>query len=364
MDKNQIFKLILKQPLELIRFDNRNKLMKIYHSHFLLGLLFIFVFSSFSILNIEAIEPDLPNSKKKIRSKSIKICVISDLNSSYGSTNYADEVKSVIGKLNEIKPDLILCAGDMVAGQKTTLTEDNIISMWSSFKSSVLNPISSLKIPFGFTLGNHDASPSYLLDRKLSQRFWVDNKVASNLDFVDSSNYPFYYSYVKDRVYFISWDAASAKINPDVYQWMEEQLSTKQAQKAKLRILIGHLPLYAIVDSKNKVGEVNEDPEKALNFFKKHGINLYISGHQHAFYPAIKEGIRFLNAGCIGDGPRKLIANNAEAVKTYTIINIPKRKALNFTYKTYDAKHNLEIDVKSLPDSVAGFNGISIKDIK
>ena len=339
-------------------------MMKINSSNYLLVLLFFFILNPLSALENHDFKNDLPKAKDKKRNKEIKICVISDLNSSYGSTNYADEVKSVIGKLNEIKPDLILCAGDMVAGQKSSLTENNINSMWNSFKSTVLNPINNLKIPFGFTVGNHDASPSYLLDRTLSQKFWLENKNATGLNFVDSSNYPFYYSYVKDGVYFISWDAAGARMDPELYQWMEEQLATKQAKKAKLRILIGHLPLYAIVDSKNKVGEVNEDPEKALNFFKKHGIDLYISGHQHAYYPAIKEGIRFLNAGCIGDGPRKLIANPAEAVKTYTIINIPKRKSLNFTYKTYDAKHNLEIDVKSLPDSIAGFNGISIKDIK
>ena len=339
-------------------------MMKINSSNYLLVLLFFFILNPLSALEHHDFANDLAKGKEKKRNKSLKICVISDLNSSYGSTNYADEVKSVIEKLKDIKPDIVLCGGDMVAGQKSTLTEENIHSMWTSFKTTVLNPINELNIPFGFTIGNHDASPSYLLDRTLSQKFWLNNKNATGLNFVDSSNYPFYYSYVKDGVYFISWDAAGARVNPDVYQWMEEQLSTKQAQKAKLRILIGHLPLYAIVDSKNKVGEVNEDPEKALNFFKKHGIDLYISGHQHAFYPAIKEGIRFLNAGCIGDGPRKLIANTTEAVKTYTIIEIPKRKALHFTYKTYDAKHHLEIDIKSLPDSIVGFNGVSIKDIK
>ncbi len=339
-------------------------MMKMNSSNYLLVLLFFFILNPLSALEHHDFPNDLAKGKERKRNKGLKICVISDLNSSYGSTNYADEVKSVIGRLNEIKPDLILCAGDMVAGQKSSLTEDNISAMWNSFKNAVLNPINELKIPFGFTIGNHDASPSYLLDRTLSQKFWLENKIATGLNFVDSSNYPFYYSYIKDDVFLMSWDAAGAKVNPEIYQWMEEQLSTKQAQKAKLRILIGHLPLYAIVDSKNKVGEVNEDPEKALKFFKKHGIDLYISGHQHAFYPAIKEGIRFLNAGCIGDGPRKLIANKTEAVKTYTIIKIPKRKALNFTYNTYDAKHNLEIDVKSLPDSVAGFNGNSIKDIK
>lgn len=336
--------------------------MKKNYSNYLLGIVLILLLNSFAPVSNKAFRTDLPLSKTNKKDKSLRICVISDLNSSYGSLNYSDEVKSVIGQLNLIKPDLILCGGDMVAGQKSSLSEENINAMWGSFKSTVLNPINKLNIPFGFTLGNHDASPSYLTDRKLSQKFWTENKEASGLNFVDSSHYPFYYSYVKENVLFISWDAAGAKINTEIYQWMETQLSSRQAKNARLRILIGHLPLYAIVDSKNKVGEVNEDPETALKFFKKHGIDLYISGHQHAFYPAVKEGIRFLNAGCIGDGPRKLIGNTNEEVKTYTIIEIPKRKYLNFTYKTYRAIDNSEIDINTLPDSIQGFNGISTKD--
>ncbi len=290
--------------------------------------------------------------------------VISDLNSSYGSTTYSDDVKAVIERIPEIKPDIILCAGDMVAGQKATLSEQNIEAMWSGFKTTVLDPISNLKIPFGFTVGNHDASPSYKTDRKLSERFWKENVNATGLAFVDSSHYPFYYSYMKNDVFFISWDAAGAEIKPEVYQWMQAQLSNKLARKARLRVLIGHLPLYAIVDSKNKPGEVNSDPSAALNFFKDKGIDLYISGHQHAYYPAQKEGIRFLNMGCIGDGPRKLIGNDAPAQKSYTIIDVPMKNAEKFGYTTYTPQSHEIIDLKSLPDSVIGFNGISRKDVQ
>lgn len=159
----------------------------------------------------------------------------------------------------------------------------------------------------------------------------------------------------------ISWDAAGAEIKPEVYTWMKAQLKGKIARKARLRILVGHLPLYAIVDSKNKPGEVNSDPEAALKFFKTYGLDLYISGHQHAYYPAKKDGIRFLNMGAIGDGPRKLIGNDGEARKSYTIIEIPVRKAGTFTYKTYTPDHEI-ISASSLPDSVVGFNGISRKD--
>ncbi|MES3016827.1 MAG: metallophosphoesterase [Bacteroidota bacterium] len=299
--------------------------------------------------------------KRELKDKPLKICVISDLNASYGSTSYPQEVAAVISQLPNIKPDMILCAGDMVAGQKLSLTEQNIRDMWAGFKATVLNPVSSLQIPFGFTVGNHDASPSFTKDRAISKAFWKDNVSATNLTFVDSTNYPFYYSYIKNNVFMISWDAAGAEIKPEVYEWLKVQMESDIARKARLRILIGHLPLYAIVDSKNKPGEVNSDPEAALTFFKTYGLDLYISGHQHAYYPAEKGGIRFLNMGAIGDGPRKLIGHTAEPQKSYTIINIPVTNARRFTYSTFTPGREI-VELSSLPDSIVGFNGISRKD--
>lgn len=301
--------------------------------------------------------------KKELRDRPLRICVISDLNSSYGSTTYSGEVTQVIRRMQEINPDIILCSGDMVAGQKASLTDQNIKDMWAGFKSTVLNPVSALRIPFGFTVGNHDASPTFAKDRVISKIFWKENEKATNLTFVDSTYYPFYYSFIKNNVFMMSWDAAGAEIKPEVYNWMKAQMESKIARRARLRILVGHLPLYAIVDSKNKPGEVNSDPESALSFFKTYGLDLYISGHQHAYYPAEKEGIRFLNMGAIGDGPRKLLGSGEEAKKSYTIIEIGVKKPKQFTYKTFTPANDL-ISLKSLPDSIIGFNGISRKDLR
>src|SRR5690606_30502871 len=81
--------------------------------------------------------------------KPTRIAVISDLNSSYGSVHYNETITKVIKELAIIKPDIILCGGDMVAGQKRTLTEENILQMWKSFKETVLDPIQQLNIPYG-----------------------------------------------------------------------------------------------------------------------------------------------------------------------------------------------------------------------
>lgn len=308
------------------------------------------------ILSFTPIKP--PNWQTETENKALKILLISDLNASYGSLSYSEDVPAVINEIGKIKPDLILCAGDMVAGQKASLTEQNIKEMWQSFKTVVLDPIQKRNIPFGFTLGNHDASPNFSKDRVIATQFWKDERQATSLTFVDSEHYPFYFSYLKNNVFFISWDASGAKIKPELYDWMKEQTSLPVAKNARMRILLGHLPLYAIVAAKNKPGEVNSDPDSALAFFKSHKIDLYISGHQHAYYPATKNGIQLLNSGCIGDGPRPILGHKEFAKKAYTVIEIPVKKPLKFTQRSFIPLTNKEITINSLPDSVIGFNGV------
>lgn len=292
------------------------------------------------------------------RDKALKIMVISDLNADYGALTYSNDIATVIGRIKTIKPDIILCGGDMVAGQKASLTEDHITSMWDVFDQNVLKPISNLKIPFGFTLGNHDASPGFLKDRAMAKQFWEKEIKATHLDFVDSSNYPFYFSYLKNNVFFISWDASSAKIKPEVLDWMKEQLKNKVAVNARFRILLGHLPLYAIVAAKNKPGEVNENADQTLDFFKENGIDMYISGHQHAYFPAHKNGVILFNAGCIGNGPRPILGHQEAAKKAYSIIEIPVKTPKNFRDHTFMPENNMPIALSDLPDAVTGFNGM------
>lgn len=298
------------------------------------------------------------------KAKTIKIAVISDLNSGYGSTVYHPDVAATLKALDSIKPDLILCGGDMVAGQKASLSKTQLQAMWSSFDSNVLKPIQQLKVPFGFTVGNHDAAPNYQQDRQTAQEFWNTKRTTLALKYVDDTHFPFYFSYQQNGIFFLSWDAAGAKVNQQVFDWMEKQLQSKTAKKAKLRVLLGHLPLYAIVASKNKAGEVLADNENTASFFKKNGIDLYISGHQHAYYPASEQQLRLLNAGCIGEGPRPLLGHDSPPTRAYTIIEVPVNNPQKFNYKTFIPSTGKQIELSVLPDSVIGFNGISKKDMK
>lgn len=298
------------------------------------------------------------NSPNETKNKSLKILLISDLNDSYGSVTYSKEVHEVVKRVQAINPDLILCGGDMVAGQKASLTAARLDSMWMSFDQSVLSPISRLGVPFGFTMGNHDASIGYHLDRASASSFWKINKQKTNLTYVDDTHFPYYFSYIKNNVFFISWDASSAVIPAEVKTWMTQQLTSPIAQKSRTRIVLGHLPLYAIVAAKNKKGEVLNAADETLNFLKENNVDMYISGHQHAYYPATKENVTLLHAGCLGGGPREILGHAAQATKAYAILELPGRKGVRGAEITgFEPASHRHILLESLPDSVTGFNG-------
>lgn len=302
------------------------------------------------------------NVSKETKDKNLKILLISDLNDSYGAVTYSKELHEVVNRIKAINPDIVLCGGDMVAGQKASLTKSRLDSMWMTFDRAVLDPIYQLGIPFGFTMGNHDASPSYLLDREAASAFWNSNKYKANLAYVDDSHFPYYFSYIKNNVFFISWDASSAQIPPKVKEWMKKQLALPIAMSSRARVVLGHLPLYAIVASKNKKGEVLDQADETLDFMKTNHVDMYISGHQHAYYPATKEKLTLLNAGCLGGGPREILGHHAAPSKAYAILELPKRKKIKDIQITgYEPANHRPIMMESLPDSVRGFNGTIFK---
>jgi hypothetical protein len=69
----------------------------------------------------------------------VRLVIMSDLNSRYGSTTYEPQVTQAVGLIPQWKPDLILCVGDMVAGQKLSLSEANIQAMTASSQTRRIN---------------------------------------------------------------------------------------------------------------------------------------------------------------------------------------------------------------------------------
>ncbi len=300
----------------------------------------------------------------------VRILVISDLNSNYGSTEYDKEVHIALKMIPFWQPDIIICGGDMIASQKRSLTEAQIKAMWEAFDNQIAKPIRSLKIPFAFTLGNHDASSVmegerflFATDRKLAKQYWQNPKHKPRLNYIDTTYYPFYYTFEAKGIFFLVWDASSNRIPEDKIRWVEKSLASKRAQKAKMRIVVGHLPLYGVAAAKNVPTEVLVRGEELRQLLEKYKVHTYISGHHHAYYPGKRGRIQLLHAGALGRGPRHLIGGDDKkpAKKTLTIVDIDFNSQDLTKYITYDMEDFSLINYQQLPRLIMGENGMIIR---
>jgi hypothetical protein len=301
----------------------------------------------------------------------MRVVVISDLNSAYGSTDYIDQVKQAIAFLPDWEPDLVLCGGDMVAGQSNDLNDGEIAAMWQGFEKYIGAPIRKAELPFGFTIGNHDGSGSvyngkfsFERDRNAAKKYWNDPKHNPNLNFVDRAEFPFYYTFQQDDIFCLVWDASTATIPPEQLQWVEKSLASEVAQKAKLRMAIGHLPLYAVARGRETGGNYLNEADRLRSLLEKYNVHTYISGHHHAYYPAHKGKLELLHAGVLGDGPRRLLSGDLAPNRTVTVIDI-KLETSETIYTTYDMDTLKVVDQSTLPRYIDAPNGrITRRDIK
>ncbi|MEO0941627.1 MAG: metallophosphoesterase [Cyanobacteria bacterium J06642_12] len=295
----------------------------------------------------------------------VRIVVTSDLNSAYGSTDYDSDVDRGIALIPFWGPDLVLISGDMVAGQSPSLSPEQIRAMWAAFDSHIAAPLRDRNIPLGFSLGNHDASSArtaaggftFQIERDLAAEYWNSPDRSTNLTFVDRDDFPFYYTFEQQGVFFLVWDGSSSYIPPDKLAWVEQALSSPAAQNARLRIVISHLPLYSVAEGRNAPGEVMGNADQLRQLLERHSVHTYISGHQHAYYPGHRGALQLLHTGILGSGPRVLIDSTLPPRKTMTVVDIAFDNPDFTTYTTYDMDTLQPIDSDGLPRLLVGHNG-------
>ena len=294
----------------------------------------------------------------------LRFAVISDLNQAYGSTTYDPEVAETVALLPYWQPDLVLGGGDMVAGQSLSLSVAEIQAMWAAFDRIVAAPLRQGGIPFGFTLGNHDGSGApngsggytFQRDRDLAAQYWRDPRHDPGITWVDRGQFPFYYTFTQGQAFFLVWDGSTSEISPAQLAWVKTALQSPAAQSAASRILVSHLPLYAVAAGRNKPGEVMTQADDLRAMLEQFHVNTYVSGHHHAYYPGQRGTLDLLHAGLIGSGPRALIDQPNPSPKTLTLVDLDYGTGQT-TYTTYNAETWQTIALASLPRFLLGHNG-------
>lgn len=295
----------------------------------------------------------------------LRVAVISDLNSGLGAIDYEWQVDSIVQRIPRIwKPDLVISGGDLVAGMGVS-DPDHLQKMWDAFTKHIAAPLNDNNIPFAFTLGNHDGPRAYKVEHAFTKTYWNQSDNKPNLDFVDDSHFPNYYSFVKNDMFFVSWEASSSEITEENLEWMKEQFQLPEAINARHRFVMGHMPLYSVAQERDSKGDVLQNPEKLRALLERYKVTAYISGHQHAFYPGKRGKLELLNTGAAGSGARSWLTQDLAPTNTITMMDI-YNDGRDIQYTTYAIKEKnasdmAVFDIERLPSSIFGVNGYLLR---
>ena len=289
----------------------------------------------------------------------LRLALISDLNGAYGSTRYSPTVVKGLDLLSQLKPDLVLCAGDMVAGQKLSLTDSQLEAMWGSFQSTILNPLLQQGIGMIPTMGNHDASSQttgsryvFARERHQAATFWERQKRQLGFEFIDAERYPFQFSVKQPGLFVVVIDASSATVDQDQRRWLEQALASESRSSKDCCVVMGHLPLTAISVGRDRAGECIADAIQLTDLMQRHQVDLYLSGHHHAWYPGELTGQRVLSLGAMGNGPRRLLGTQRTSDPSITLLDLfQATKAVRET--TFSLKTLEPISLDSLPKQLS-----------
>lgn len=291
--------------------------------------------------------------------KTLRVAVISDLNGSYGSTTYEAAVAPTIARLVELRPDLVISTGDMVAGQRLhpPLGRAQVTAMWSAFHAQVTDPIVAAGIPLAATPGNHDASAyeTFVLERTIYREQWQDR--TQGLRIVDRGDFPFHYAFAVDDVLFVSLDATRVgALDAPQRRWLESLLE-REAAKYRHRVAFSHLPIYPFAQGRETEVTADHELERVL---QRHGVELYLSGHHHAFYPGFHGGVRHVGQACLGAGPRRLIGDTQRAERAVTWLEFGDDEVAVSALVAPRLEHR--IDLATLPGSIHSRYGTLLRD--
>ncbi len=309
-----------------------------------------------------------PDSMYAPQRGDVRAVVISDMNSRYGSTEYRTEVLEGVRLLPGWQPDLVICAGDMIAGQSYALTRPEVDAMWTAFDRQILSPVREMGYPYAFTFGNHDASSyqyqgAYVfeIDRAAAADYWMPYVDRLDLQYVDKTGFPFYYSFKQNDIFYMIWDGSSANVPTEQVAWADATLASEAAQTAKLRIAMGHLPMYAVSQGRDRAGEFLNNADPLRELLERHDVHTYISGHHHAYFPGHVNQLEFLHCGALGSGPRTWLNRTDAAFQTLTVMDIFFDTG-EVTYTTYNMNNKQVVALEQLPRQIVGPTGRILRE--
>jgi predicted phosphodiesterase len=283
-----------------------------------------------------------------------RIVVISDINGRYGSTEYHPRVAKAIQVIIDLKPDLVIGAGDMVAGQKQPLLDQSRLDlMWASFNQVVADPLKEAGIELIISPGNHDGSalPGFVLEQERFKAHWLDRP--PRLELLDGSDWPRRYALWLEKTLIISIDGTRPGRIQDADLHLLENTLQEKASAADSIIVVSHLPMWPL--SRGRESEIIIDTA-LTGLLARYEVDFFISGHHHVFYTGTDDNVtNHVAVGALGGNARKFVGQSDREPFSFVVIDncadhyrVSARAAPSFRQ---------EVPLSSLPDKIRGGSG-------
>jgi predicted phosphodiesterase len=249
------------------------------------------------------------------------IAFISDLNGRYGSSSYDGRVTDAIDTIVKLQPDLVICGGDMVAGQKQPkLDRDRLEQMWQGFNNTVADPLRRAGIPLAVTAGNHDGSafPEFALERQQFELQWRGR--VPEVDILPGSEWPRRYAARMGSVLLLAFDGTLPGRLPDTERLFLERMLQQYGNSATATIVFSHLPMWPL--TRGREHEIIDDPD-LLALLHRSGVDVYASGHHHAFFAGTDDaGMVHLGIGALGGNARAFSGTGSRQPFSFALLTL------------------------------------------
>ena len=137
---------------------------------------------------------------------------------------------------------------------------------------------------------------------------------------------------------------------PDRERRFVEEMLSKYAKRAEAIVVFSHLPLWPF--TRGREHEILDDPA-LLDSLHRYGVDVYASGHHHAFFAGTDEaGLLHLSVGALGGNVRPLVGSGLKQAHSYTVLQFNDEGYCLLAPRAPDFVDGIGID--SLPALIQG----------
>ena len=225
---------------------------------------------------------------------SLRFLALADTGSGNANQRAVGERMAERHRLNPV--DLVLLGGDNI------YPDGNLIEVERTFQQPYRELLAA-GVPFHAVLGNHDIRTENGDPQLRYRPFGMAGR---------------WYSLRRGPVAFFLLDTNANARWQHQMPWLKNALA---ASDAPWKVVVGHHPLYS-------AGLYGDDPvaiARLTPLFERHGVQLYINGHEHNYERTrVIRGTTYLTVGGGGAWLRPVVANarSARAASTYSFAEI------------------------------------------